>query len=433
MNLVANPEFTGGGLLPDNWDTSAPREELMPGFGVVRAGAGNKLEIRGNGDVHAMGCYWSPLALEQGKWYHAKVCAETENIDEPLYSLAAHAAGSFLSISGTGPNSFIFKKRFQAIGPGALNADKFQLFLRCSPRGRVLWSAPSVTEIPPPELRKARIGASMLMHVDATGDPVEDMAANRRRIADNLDTAGGLKCDLILLPECCQTIGVGYTENESVEKTSETVPGGPVSSILSEKARQYGMYVAAGIYERRGKHIFNTLVIYDRSGQIMGRYDKTHPTFYEAEWGISCGLEYPVFEFDFGKAGASICYDQCFPEINRYYAYKGADLILHSVMGSYIPSWQSDANANGVYFAGSIWNREGRRSMIIDSDGAILSEVSRDGVAYADLTFPANRVYFYNNPSAYYGWPAIHHEMRYCANGDMLREYASMLLGEHKL
>jgi len=69
------------------------------------------------------------------------------------------------------------------------------------------------------------------------------------------------------------------------------------------------MYIVAGIYEKVGRLIYNTGILIDRKGKIIGKYRKTHlpPEEYSRE-GVTPGTDYPVFETDFGKIGILICY-----------------------------------------------------------------------------------------------------------------------------
>jgi predicted amidohydrolase len=92
-----------------------------------------------------------------------------------------------------------------------------------------------------------------------------------------------------------------------------------------------------GFLERRGDLLFNSAVLIDPDGDLIGRYSKTHfaqgyevnPVFYRA------GDEYPVFATPFGPVGIIICYDRQPPEPARIMAVKGARLLLIPSYGSY--------------------------------------------------------------------------------------------------
>ena len=72
---------------------------------------------------------------------------------------------------------------------------------------------------------------------------------------------------------------------------------------------------------------FNSSVVIDRGGNLMGTYDKQHLWALERFYFRS-GCDTPVFDTDFGRIGVMICYDMGFPEVARMLALQGADLIL---------------------------------------------------------------------------------------------------------
>ena len=72
---------------------------------------------------------------------------------------------------------------------------------------------------------------------------------------------------------------------------------------------------------------FNSSVVIDRQGELLGTYDKQHLWALERFYFRS-GCDCPVFDTDFGRIGVMICYDMGFPEVARMLALQGADLIL---------------------------------------------------------------------------------------------------------
>lgn len=127
---------------------------------------------------------------------------------------------------------------------------------------------------------------------------------------------------------------------------------------------------------------FNTAVLFDRKGEFIGRYDKTHLTIEELFDGLSCGADYPVFDLDFGRIAVHICYDEWFPEVSRLYAHKGAEILFLPVWGGKPMTWRTRALDNNIYFVASSITPP---NMVIDSSGRIIAETHDDGIAYADL------------------------------------------------
>ena len=69
--------------------------------------------------------------------------------------------------------------------------------------------------------------------------------------------------------------------------------------------------------EREGTAIYNTAVLIDRDGLLVGKYRKVNLPYDEFEDGITPGSDYPVFQTDFGKVGMMICWDSQFPDAAR--------------------------------------------------------------------------------------------------------------------
>lgn len=93
-------------------------------------------------------------------------------------------------------------------------------------------------------------------------------------------------------------------------------------------ARQYGMYVIWGQIERERDLLYNTAVLLDRRGEVVGRYRKIHLTEGEIFTGITPGDRLGLFDTDFGCIGVTICYDNKFPEIHQALADGGAELMV---------------------------------------------------------------------------------------------------------
>jgi len=76
---------------------------------------------------------------------------------------------------------------------------------------------------------------------------------------------------------------------------------------------------------------YNAALLFNRKGEIIGRYYKTHLQSQDLKY--SPGKDLPVFETDFGKVGIVICADRRWPEAVRALRVKGAELILNPSYG----------------------------------------------------------------------------------------------------
>ncbi|MDX1582715.1 MAG: carbon-nitrogen hydrolase family protein, partial [Thermoanaerobaculia bacterium] len=98
-------------------------------------------------------------------------------------------------------------------------------------------------------------------------------------------------------------------------------------------ARKHGIWLLPGsMFERVGDRVYNTAMVIDPGGNVVGYYRKMFP-FRPYEEGIDGGTEFFVFDVpDAGRFGVSICYDLWFPETARTLAAMGAEVILHPTL-----------------------------------------------------------------------------------------------------
>ncbi len=124
--------------------------------------------------------------------------------------------------------------------------------------------------------------------------------------------------DIICLPESFST---------SV-KTAEEVPG-----MLTEKfgviAKELASYLICPMHISREGRVFNSAVLLDRRGEVVGQYDKIHPVSTECEAGVTPGnTPPPVFETDFGTIGIQICFDVNWLKEWEVIKQQGAEIVF---------------------------------------------------------------------------------------------------------
>jgi predicted amidohydrolase len=177
---------------------------------------------------------------------------------------------------------------------------------------------------------------------------------------------------MVMLPELA-SFGPGL-------HAAETLPG-PTESRYRTLAQRLGIWLVPGsLYERDGARVYNTAVVIDPGGEVVGRYRKIYP-FLPYETGVSHGTETLVFDVpEVGCFGVSICYDQWFPEVARAMAWRGAEVILHPTLTGTIDRSQelvlaqANAIANQCFFvdinhAGALGNG---RSIIVGPEGDVV-------------------------------------------------------------
>ena len=413
-NLVRNPGFRDDA---DGWAFVSPRPELAL---VSSVEDGSALVVEAAGDNRAFGSWKGSAEMKVGTWYKATVRAEIQEIENPHLSLLAVVGKHFLAVKESTTGTVLFEQVFQH--ERSDDGNEVALYFRAAEAGRCAWRDPRVIEISEPTQRIARV-ATVRFGESATGITKEKQ---RIRMVEMLEQAGRVKPDIVLLPEFTPLVGVPVDPITGYDDSAESVPGGPTARALAEAAARHGMYVACGMIERRGPHLFNTAVLFDRGGELVGRYDKTHLTIGELDAGISCGESYPVFDLDFGRIGIHICYDEWFPEVVRYYAHQGVEVVLLPVAGGKPITWRTRALDNGIYFVAAAITPP---SMVIDSSGAIVAQTHGEGAAYADVNLDHRRTNHYGDPTLVYGMPCIQKQMRNTLDDRLLEDLGRLMAG----
>jgi predicted amidohydrolase len=268
-----------------------------------------------------------------------------------------------------------------AQAPAEASAVVLQLYLSNAPQGTVWWDDISLDQIEPPQPRRITV-ASINYRPKGSGSAAE----NVRQFLEVADRVVNQKTDVILLPEEMTVVGIGQPYAE----VAETIPG-PTTARLSELARKKSSYVAAGIVEREGSTFYNTAVLLDRAGNVVGKYRKVYLPREEVEGGLTPGSDYPVFRTDFGTIGLMICYDVFFTDPARALVSRGAEVILMPIWGGNETLGKARAIENQVFVAASGYDYP---TYVMDPDGTILSEARQPGSA-AIATIDLSKRYYH--------------------------------------
>lgn len=96
-------------------------------------------------------------------------------------------------------------------------------------------------------------------------------------------------------------------------------------------ARQQHSWFILGCTRFENACAYNTAVIINRQGELVGTYDKLH--LQKHDYKYTPGGHLSVYESDFGLFGVMICADRRWPETVRTLALKGARVILNPTYG----------------------------------------------------------------------------------------------------
>jgi len=388
-NSPAKTTSTSIDLLADvsTWSTWAHRPEISPEFRAEPDRGSEKtsvLVIETKKDRAACGCWRRELpTLKTGRRYILEAAFEAESVDSvnhSVWAILSRGDREFMELAHEGIHDGLHRMRLRIEPDEDWSGLRLCLYLAWSPDSVVRWSGVHLTDVSdqPYTPRIVRL-AAVSGAPEAPKSPQDCLDFYCQR----LDEVGTEGVDLVCLPEVINTSGL----KGDTSRFAEPIPG-PFTSRLAASARKYRMYVAASLSEREGQCLYNTGVLIDREGRIVGKYRKAHLTIGEALLrGKTPGNSYPVFETDFGRVGYMICYDNHFPEVARALAIQGADVIIFSNMGDgrekgilWEPYMQTRALDNQVHIVAAV---NGGRSCIVSPRGEILSIVDKTRGAIA--------------------------------------------------
>ncbi|HVM81892.1 MAG TPA: N-carbamoyl-D-amino-acid hydrolase [Stellaceae bacterium] len=168
-----------------------------------------------------------------------------------------------------------------------------------------------------------------------------------RRLLDLMERAHAMGCDLVVYPELTLTTFFPrwfMADQAEIDSFFEKEMPGPETQPLFEASAKLGVgfylgYAELAQEEGRTRR-FNTAVLVDKSGKIVGKYRKVHlPGHSEHEpWRAFQHLEkryfeignlgFPVHRSMGGLMGMCICNDRRWPEVYRVMGLQGAELVL---------------------------------------------------------------------------------------------------------
>ncbi len=167
------------------------------------------------------------------------------------------------------------------------------------------------------------------------------------RLLDLMREASDRGCDLVVFTEVALTAFFPHwfmDDQDEIDSYFETEMPGSETTVLFAEAARLGIGFCLGYaelaVEGSRKHRYNTSILVDKRGEIIGKYRKIHLPGYASfqEGHTYQNLEKLYFEpgnLGFqtwrvfgGIFGMCICYDRRWPETYRVLSLKGAEMIL---------------------------------------------------------------------------------------------------------
>jgi predicted amidohydrolase len=377
--LLATLSLTAAEM-PEGWTTWSARAETAPRTfvdkTVSRSGKGS-LAIAGNSNAAAHGGWQKVIGdVKGGAWYRFVAYYRSEAVAQENWQIVARLDWRDAAGKRTGQPEYVYRAAregswtrvtVEAPAPAEATAVNLNLYLSNAPLGTVWWDDVSFEAMTAPAARKVKVASVNLR-------PANSKSAQESvgRFLDLIDKAVPADADVILLPEGITVVGTTL----SYAEVAESIPG-PVTQRLGEMAKKRKAYLAAGIYEKEGSTLYNTAVLFDRAGVLIGKYRKVYLPREEIERGLTPGNSYPVFQTDFGTVGMMICYDVFFADPARALALQGAEMLLMPIWGGDETLAKARAIENKVWLVASGYDHP---TYIMDPDGERVAAAPERGM-----------------------------------------------------
>jgi predicted amidohydrolase len=203
-------------------------------------------------------------------------------------------------------------------------------------------------------MRLVTVGAAQL-------GPIQKADGRQQVVARMLDLMHQAKhkgCDLIVYPELALTTFFPrwyMTDWAEVDTWFEREMPNAATQPLFAQAKDYGMAMSFGYAELTPDgHRFNTSILVDRAGTIVGTYRKIHlpghaeydPALHhqhlEKRYFEPGDLGFPVWRMLGGIFGMCICNDRRWPETYRVMGLQGVEMIVLGYNTPSVNAWASD-------------------------------------------------------------------------------------------
>lgn len=134
------------------------------------------------------------------------------------------------------------------------------------------------------------------------------------------------KPDVLVLPETWNT---GFFPRENLQALCDR-DGSRARQVFGALAERYQVNIVAGsVSNVRDGRVYNTAMVFDRTGACIASYDKTHLFTPMGEDNYyTPGDRLCSFTLDGVKCGLIICYDVRFPELTRSLTLPGLDMLF---------------------------------------------------------------------------------------------------------
>jgi N-carbamoylputrescine amidase len=246
-----------------------------------------------------------------------------------------------------------------------------------------------------------------------------DRDANVARAERLIREAAGRGANIVLIQELFETPYFCKDHSSGHFELARPLEGHPAVEHFRKLARELDVVLPVSVFERANNVFFNSVVVVDADGSVLGSYRKSHipegPGYHEKFYFSPGDTGFKVFVTKFAKIGVAICWDQWFPETARCLALMGAEILLYPTAIGSEPQdssldssahWQrtmqghAAANIMPLVASNRIGTEKGEKytmtfygsSFIASPTGEIVAEADRDSEAVLTARFDLDAV-----------------------------------------
>jgi N-carbamoylputrescine amidase len=160
-----------------------------------------------------------------------------------------------------------------------------------------------------------------------------DRDANVARAEKLIRDAAARGANIVLIQELFETPYFCKDHQSRHFDLAKPLDGHPAVEHFRRLARELGVVLPVSVFEQAGNAFFNSVVVVDADGALLGSYRKSHipegPGYHEKFYFSPGDTGFKVFDSRYGRLGVAICWDQWFPEAARSMALMGAEILLY--------------------------------------------------------------------------------------------------------
>lgn len=175
-------------------------------------------------------------------------------------------------------------------------------------------------------MRNVTVGATQMKCTDVVADNIK----NGERLVREAVKKGA---NIVLLQELFENLYFCQKQVEDYFKLAKTLEDSDAVNHFKNLAKELQVVLPISFFEKKNNMYYNSLVVIDADGEVLGTYRKTHipdgPGYNEKFYFSPGDTGFKVFKTRYGTIGIGICWDQWFPETARSLALMGAELIFY--------------------------------------------------------------------------------------------------------